>query len=119
MKFLTNLWRKITGKGSEPGLTPQSELTTDDGQALWIYVECASCGEHIKLRLRKTSEIQRRDGPDEEQGPGEYFIRKTIIGSRCFKPIETEIEFDHRYRIIQSHVKNGRLIPRSEYKEEQ
>ena len=46
-------------------------------------------------------------------------IRKTIIGSRCYKPMEAEIEFDNRYRIIKSTVKNGKLIPRSEYNEEQ
>jgi hypothetical protein len=111
--------RKITGGSSGGGLRPQSELTTDEGQALWIYLECANCGEHIKLRLRKTSEIQRRDGLEKDEGPGEFFIRKTIIGSRCYKPMEAEIEFDNRYRIIKSTVKNGKLIPRSEYNEEQ
>ena len=47
MSFLSDLLRKITGGSSGGGLRPQSELTTDEGQALWIYLECANCGEHI------------------------------------------------------------------------
>ncbi len=120
MSFLANLWQKIAGRKSagESQATAQPGLTTDAGQALWIYVECENCGEHIKVMLRKTSEIQRRDGVEREGGPGEFYVRKTIIGSKCYKPIEAEIEFDRRYRVIQSRVKNGKLIPKAEYKEQ-
>jgi len=119
MAFLAGLWRKLAGRGGEEQPRPQTELATDEGRALWIYVECANCGAKTKVRLSKTSEIQRRDGLDKNEGPGEFFIRKTVIDSRCFRPVEVELEFDQRYRIIQSRVKNGRLIPYSEYKEEQ
>lgn len=117
MRFLSELLQKITG-GSSTATRPQTGLTTDDGHALWIYLECASCGEHIKVRLRKTSEIQRRDGVEKEGGPGEFFVRKTVIGSKCYRPIEAEIEFNRRYQVIHSTVKNGKLISSSEYKEQ-
>ncbi|NLM39629.1 MAG: hypothetical protein GX205_06190 [Firmicutes bacterium] len=121
MSFLANIWQKITGQkpsGASHQGKAQPGLTRDAGQTLWIFVECANCGEHIKVMLRKTSEIQRRDGVEREGGPGEFYVRKTIIGSKCYKPIEAEIEFDRRYQVIESHVINGRLIPRSEYKEQ-
>ena len=73
MGFLADLLQRLKGGSSQSGPRPQVGFTTDDGQALWIYLECENCGEHIKLRLRKTSEIQRREGLDREEGPGEFF----------------------------------------------
>lgn len=45
-----------------------------------------------------------------------FFIQKTIVGNRCYQRIEAAIEFDGRFNVIDSEVKNGRLLTVEEYK---
>ena len=75
----------------------------------------AKCGEKIPVRLRTTSELQRREGPDTEQGPGMYFVRKTVVGKKCYQRIEASVEFDFKYDVVDHKVTNGRLITCDEY----
>ncbi|HPT83753.1 MAG TPA: hypothetical protein PLM25_07675, partial [Limnochordia bacterium] len=83
--------------------------------AVWIYVQCGKCGEKIPVRLRTTSELQRREGPDAQLGPGMFFVRKTIVGSQCYQRIEAAVEFDFKYDVVDSKVVNGRLITYEEF----
>ena len=46
MGFLADLLQRLKGGSSQSGPRPQVGFTTDDGQALWIYLECENCGEH-------------------------------------------------------------------------
>src|SRR5690606_28818579 len=66
-----------------PGRTRSKAKTgyvkRDGRYAIWIYVQCDRCGEKIPVRLRTTSELQKREGPDAELGPGQYFVRKTVV----------------------------------------
>lgn len=108
MSFLTKLFPSLAKKGTGS----QQGYTRRDGQhAIWIYFQCGRCGEKIPVRIRTTSELQRREGPDADLGPGHYFIRKTVVGSQCFQRIEAVVDFDHRYNVVESHVQGGRLIP--------
>ena len=46
MSFLANIWQKITGQ--KPSVSSRQSTTRPDGdagQTLWIFVECANCGE--------------------------------------------------------------------------
>jgi hypothetical protein len=110
MGFLANLFR---GK-------PQAEkgYTTKDGaHGVWIYLQCNSCGEKIAVRLRTTSEIQKREGPDADLGPGVMFVQKTIVGSHCYQRIDAVVDFDVKYNVVGSQIKNGKLITAAEYEE--
>lgn len=108
MSFLAKLFK---GK-------PQAEkgYTTKDGaHGVWIYLQCNKCAEKIAVRLRTTSEIQKREGPDADLGPGEMFVHKTIVGSKCYQRIEAVVDFDAKYNVVASQVQNGKLITAAEY----
>ncbi|WP_461370507.1 hypothetical protein, partial [Candidatus Darwinibacter acetoxidans] len=88
----------------------------DGSHGIWIYLQCDRCGEKIPVRLRTTSELQKREGPDAELGPGQYFVQKTVVGSKCYQRIEASVDFDAKYDVVDSQVVNGKLITYGEYK---
>ncbi len=114
MGILERLFPSL-GKNQTRG---KSGYTTIEGShGLWFYVQCDRCGEKIAVRLRTTSEVQRREGPDADLGPGQYFVRKTIVGSRCYQRIEATVDFDAKYMLVDADIDHGRLITFKEYQE--
>ncbi|NMB20564.1 MAG: hypothetical protein GX979_06850 [Firmicutes bacterium] len=115
MGFLDRLFPNL-GKSSAKG---KSGYTRIEGQhGLWFYVQCDRCGEKIAVRLRTTSEIQRREGPDKDEGPGQFFVRKTIVGSQCYQRIEATVDFDAKYNVVEADIDHGKLITYQEYQKE-
>jgi len=113
MGFLSYLFPNL-GKRQTKG---KAGYTTMDGpHGLWFYVKCDKCGEKIAVRLRTTSEVQRREGPDQDQGPGQYFVQKTIVGSKCYQRIEATVDFDAKYNVVEAKISHGKLITHREYK---
>lgn len=115
MGFLSKLFPSMgkTQSRGKPGYA-----TPDGPHGLNIYVQCDKCGEKIAVRLRKTSEVQRREGPDADLGPGQYFVQKTIVGSKCYQRIEATVDFDAKYNVVADTVEYGRLITLKEFNEE-
>lgn len=91
------------GQGGQPGVT-------DAGDAIIVEVQCERCQEVIAVRLRKSSDIQRNYG---DTGP-EYYVRKTLVGRKCFNRIEVELEMDARYRPIATRVQGGKLYAKGD-----
>ncbi|HHV62634.1 MAG TPA: hypothetical protein GXX51_08360 [Firmicutes bacterium] len=86
-----------------------------DRNAVWVYVKCRKCGEVVALRLRKTDEIQRDcDGVCSSPG-AVFFVRKEVMGTRCFNRMDLLVEFDANYRVVGSKVTGGELASREEY----
>lgn len=84
--------------GAHPGIV-------DVGDAIVVQVACNRCHEVLSVRLRKSSDIQRNY---DDTGPA-YFVRKIVVGQRCFNRIELELEMDARYRPIDVRVQGGKL----------
>lgn len=88
---------KVAGQ-THPGIT-------DVGDAIIVQLMCDRCQEALSVRLRKSSDIQRNyDG----SGP-EFYVRKTVVGQKCFNRIELELEMDARYRPIATNVQRGKV----------
>lgn len=111
MGFLSRLFskNKVRTRGQ------QGYTTIERPHGIWVYFKCSRCGEKIPLRLRTTSEIQRREGPDADLGPGAYFVNKIVVGNNCYQRIEAVIDFDSRYNVVSSNIKNGELITKAEF----
>ena len=81
----------------------------NEADVLWLLIECSRCGERIKVRIDKKTDLQ-----NEFRQPGEpseaFTLKKEVLGSRCPNLIEVCLKFDPRYNIISKEVKNGRLI---------
>ncbi|NLM42290.1 MAG: hypothetical protein GX199_08300 [Firmicutes bacterium] len=112
MGFLSKLFAPARGPKSQTGYVKR-----EGKGAIWIYVQCDKCGEKIPVRLRTTSELQRREGPDAELGPGMFFVKKTVVGSKCYQRIEVAVEFDAKYDVVESKVTKGKLITYQDYRQ--
>lgn len=94
-------------KGQHSARQAGPALIRDVGEAITIVVQCARCDEEIPVRLRKSSDIQRTF----DSGDCAFFIQKQVVGNQCFNRIHVRLEMDARYRLIDSHVDGGTLIP--------
>lgn len=90
---------KSGGKGAaHPGIS-------DVGDAMVVQLVCDRCQEVISVRLRKSSDIQRNY---DDSGP-DFFVRKTVVGQKCFNRIELELEMDAKYRPVDVKVLGGKV----------
>ena len=85
-----------------------------DGNAYWVYVQCAKCGEALKVRVDRRYDLMQEFG-DGERVAG-YSLHKDIMGSgRCFQMIRVDQELDAGYRIKKQQISNGRFLTPAEY----
>ncbi|HBG08735.1 MAG TPA: hypothetical protein DDX25_01735 [Firmicutes bacterium] len=115
MDFLSRLF----GSSGAKSKSKAGYVRREGRHAVWIYVQCSRCGEKIPVRLRTTSELQRREGPDAQLGPGQFFVRKTVVGKKCYQRIEATVDFDGKYDVVDSKMVNGKLITYEEYKKDE
>lgn len=78
-----------------------------DDQGFFLYVQCDQCGAKVRLRVHKQHELNYTDDG--------YVWVKTIIDSRCFRPMPTVVHFDHSYNVVSSELEGGRYISRDEF----
>jgi len=86
------------------------EPAEDDGgaPALLVTIECEHCGEFIRARLDKASDLQAVYG--EEDRPASYLLTKELVGARCRNLIRLIIRFDVHQRPREIEVEGGHLV---------
>jgi hypothetical protein len=63
----------------------QRAAPTDHG--LYVRVRCEACGEVVQTRINPSAELSlAEDGQS-------YFVRKVLVGQRCFRPIEVRLRY--------------------------
>jgi hypothetical protein len=74
-------------------------------RGIYIRVKCNACGEVIQARVNPMSELSQMD-----DGEG-YFVRKVLVGTRCYRPIEVELRYsDLRGTEIGREIKGGTSV---------
>jgi hypothetical protein len=53
----------------------------------YVRVRCDACGEIVQTRIAPSAELSLADDGQT------YFVRKVLVGQRCFKPIEVLIRY--------------------------
>ena len=96
--FLENLKKIFT----EPAGGSSSRLIT-------FIVKCDRCGEEIKTRASKTSDISRVYEEEGAEG-AEYFLRKEILGSKCNNLIYITIYFGPGFNIVSQEITGGKFV---------
>jgi hypothetical protein len=72
---------------------------------IYIRVKCNACDEVVEARINPTSELSQSD-----EGEG-YFVRKVLVGSQCFRPIEVKLHYaDLRGTEISREVHGGTSV---------
>ena len=83
--------------------TPQS---ASDQYSHWVVVRCNRCGELIRARVDMRNDLSIQYGERDDETT--YFCRKVIVGDKlCFQPIEIELNFDARHRLVDQKIKGG------------
>ncbi len=59
--------------------------TSSDG-GIYFEVQCNACGEVIRGRVSPTSELSQEED-------GSYFVRKVLVGQKCFRSIEVQLRY--------------------------
>lgn len=81
----------------------------DKTPTYWLYVQCNHCGEKIKSRVNLYNDLSIRFGEKNEQDT--YYSRKVIIGNqRCYRPIEVEMTFDKKRKLLARQITGGSFI---------
>jgi arginine/ornithine N-succinyltransferase beta subunit len=87
---------------------------TGDATAYWVYVQCAKCGEALKVRVDRRYDLMQ-EFSDQDRVSG-YALCKAIIGSnRCFQPINVTQRLDASHKVKSQEITNGRFLSKEEY----
>ncbi|MGD2076933.1 MAG: hypothetical protein PVH18_01020 [Chloroflexota bacterium] len=84
-----------------------SRSSEADDQGFFLYVQCDNCGAKVRLRVHKQHDLNYEDGG--------YVWVKTIVDSKCFRPMRTVAHFDSNYRMTSSELEGGHYISREQY----
>lgn len=85
-----------------------------DRNAMLLYVRCSRCGDIVRVRVNLANEPAQDfdEGGDAVAG---YTLRKTIVDSKCFRPIPLTIRFDGRRRETGREIDGGEFVTREEH----
>jgi hypothetical protein len=104
MGLLDGLRSLLSGGSAEAG----------DANAYWVYVQCAKCGEVLKVRVDRRYDLMQ-EFADQDRVSG-YSLHKDIIGSnRCFQPIHVTQQLDAGFKVKSQEITNGRFLTKEEY----
>jgi hypothetical protein len=84
-----------------------------DGNALFLYIRCDRCGDVVRVRVNMANELQQEFA--ESDGVAGYALRKGVVDSKCFRPIEVTMQFDGRRRERSREITGGQFVTREEY----
>jgi hypothetical protein len=90
-------------------------------RGLYWYVRCNRCQDVVRVRINMANEVSElSDEPDPDGGEiaatnpnARYAIRKGVVDSKCFRPMQLTILFDGRKREIESGVQGGEVVDRA------
>ena len=95
MSFL----RKLFGGGEQEYV---------DKQGIYFYVQCNNCGKTVRVRADKQYDLGN-------EGKG-YTWHKTIVDSKCFRPMNAVVTLDSKYHVVSAEIDNGRFLTEAEFK---
>lgn len=85
-----------------------------DRNAMFLYIRCTRCGDVVRVRVNMANEPAQEfeEGGDRVLG---YTLNKTIVDSKCFRPIPVTIRFDARRREQGREIEGGEFVGQDEF----
>ncbi len=85
-----------------------------DRNAMFLYVRCKRCRDVVRVRVNTSNEPAQEydEGGDKVAG---YTLNKTIVDSKCFRPIPVTIRFDARRREQGREIEGGEFVDEEAY----
>ena len=87
---------------------------TGDRNAMFLYVRCTRCRDVVRVRVNMANEPAQEfaEGGDTVNG---YVLNKTVVDSKCFRPIPVTIRFDSRRREQGREIEGGEFVDQEEF----
>jgi len=85
----------------------------EDQDVIFLYVMCNKCGEKIKVRIVKGTDLLYNY--NQPQGEVGYTLRKEILGNKCPNLIYAYAEFDRNKKMLTLDISGGISITPEEY----
>ncbi len=84
-------------------------------RAMYLYVQCAKCGEKLRARVDVWNELTPEyDGKSDDAVS--YFCRKVLVGEKqCYQPIELKLKFDRNHKLTEKNIIGGKFIEEDDY----
>lgn len=79
----------------------------EDTRGLYFYVLCHHCGARVRLRADKEYDLNRTDDG--------FVWHKTIVDSKCFRPMPAVVHLDRNYEVLSAEIEGGEFISREAY----
>jgi len=96
--------KKLFGGDEQPR---QTAAANPDPQGVYFYVQCDRCGAPVRLRADKQYDLINQGGT--------FLWHKTIVDSRCFRPMPTVVTLNANYEMIAHEITGGKYITKEEY----
>lgn len=96
MKFLKKLFSRLLRGGTS-------------GEIFAFSLECEKCGEKIKVRINKRTDLTSEYKDMGESGPA-YALHKEALGNNCPNLIHISMEFDRNKEIISRDISGGKFV---------
>lgn len=79
-----------------------------DERGIYLYAVCDRCGQPLRIRVDRQYDLNPHD-------EGGYIWQKTLVDSRCFRPMPTVVIFDRNYHPISMEIEGGHYISQEAY----
>jgi hypothetical protein len=87
------------------GKTTSGEYVDKDG--VYFYVRCHHCGTIVRLRAAKQYDLERT-----EHG---FTWHKTIVDSKCFRPMQAVVHLNRSYEVVSAEIEGGTFVNQADY----
>ena len=88
--------------------------SSGETNAHFEYVQCARCGEKIRVRVDLRNELTR----DYESSEGAYHVHKGVMGTGdnyCFQMIDIDLYFNADRDLVSRYISNGEFITKEAF----
>lgn len=82
-----------------------------DKQGVYFYIRCDNCGTIVRLRADKQYDLENRDGG--------FTWHKTVVDSKCFRPMPTVIQLNKAYELENADIRGGQYVGEADYQRQQ
>jgi len=78
-----------------------------DTRGVYFYIRCDNCGTITRLRADKEYDLIREGS--------EFVWHKTVVDSRCFRPMPTVVTLDSAFQMVNAEISGGAYVSEEEY----
>jgi hypothetical protein len=82
--------------------------TPKDARGIYLYAACDRCGQRLRIRIDRQYDLNERD-------EGGYIWQKTLVDSRCYRPMPTVVTFDSQYHLVSAEIQGGHYMSQEAY----